>query len=167
MRGSLPLIIMPRNKYWQVSLPPPSLPICFDITAILFFHLFTAGVPSPFAGIMSCMFGFFQLSMLDLNKRPNYPKWWRNHFLSQQKKLTQNNTMPVKIVKVFRIRNKKLKHHNSCKYFLDDSPTSCLRYAKFILKYLAHSRGAFRLQMGRYQVIFLHFNQNFYILRSF
>ena len=113
----LPLSIMASSKYWGIF--PPFLPLVFFIIIIIiiiieiFIFSMYGGCALTFAGIMPCMFGFFKLSMLDLNKRsqlwPNYPKWWCSLFLSQQTELAQSNTMPVKIVMVFRIRNKKHK----------------------------------------------------------
>ena len=106
----LPLSIMVSSKYWSIF--APSLPLGFFYCHFVRLSIY-GGCALTFAGIMSRMLEFFQLSMLDLNKRPqlwpNYLKWWCSLFLSQQTELAQSNTMPVKIAMVFRKRNKKHK----------------------------------------------------------
>ena len=98
----------------------PALPIVFKptLSSCCFISVRRVSLLT-FAGITSCMFGFFQLFMLDLNKRsylwPNYPKWWCSVFRPQQteshpKQHHVVNPMPVNMVfMVFRIRNKKHK----------------------------------------------------------
>ena len=86
---------------------PPSLPHFFS-----FASPWMPGVPSKFAGIMPCMFGYLKEFMIVLNKRPHQ---WPNSsqkdvsfILTKQTELTQSN-IPHQHWHIFKIRDKERK----------------------------------------------------------